>query len=54
MQVREACERLMDAAQGKAGLLLLPVHEADGFAEYVIVRRNDLELLLATWGEKRA
>jgi len=50
--VRMACERLMDAAQGKSGLLLLDLE--DGTAECVLVRREDVELLLATWGEKRA
>ena len=50
--VRDACERLMDQAQGRAGLLVLNLE--DGLHEHVLVRREDLELLLATWGEKRA
>ena len=45
--VREACERLMDAAQAKFGAIVM----SDG-EEHVIVRRADIELLLATWGEK--
>lgn len=51
-QVRAACERLLDSAQGKMGLLVLNFE--DGLQECVLVRREDLELLLATWGEKRA
>ena len=50
--VHFACERLLDAAQGKGGLLVLNLE--DGLVEVVLVRREDLELLLATWGEKRA
>ena len=50
--VRMSCERLMDAAQGRSGLLVL--HLEDGLTEVVLVRREDLEALLATWGEKRA
>ena len=50
--VQFACERLLDAAAGKGGLLVLNLE--DGLAEVVLVRREDLELLLATWGEKRA
>jgi hypothetical protein len=49
--VKVACERLMAQANGETGLLLLAVE--DGFAEFVLVRRADLELLLATWHEKR-
>ena len=51
-RIHYACERLMDAAQGKGGLLVLSLE--DGLTEVVLVRREDLELLLATWGEKRA
>lgn len=53
-QVKAAAERLIGAAGGQVGLLLLPADEPGGLAEYVLVRRGDLELLLATWGEKRA
>ncbi len=51
-EVRAACERLMDQAQGRSGLLVLPVGDVGEFAECVLVRRGDLELLLAVWGEK--
>ena len=51
--VKEAAERLIGHASGKSGLLVLPI-ENNELAEYVLVRRADLELLLATWGEKRA
>jgi hypothetical protein len=50
-KVHYACERLMDSAQGKLGLLVLNLE--DGLTEVVLVRRDDLELLLATWSEKR-
>lgn len=50
--VKPAVERLMDQARGAAGFVLIPTE--DGFAEAVLVRRDDLQLLLATWGEKRA
>ena len=46
-RVRESCERLMDAAQARNGALVVQGKE------YVLVLREDLELLLATWGEKR-
>ena len=46
-RVRESCERLMDAAQARFGALVI-----EG-SEYVLVRREDVELLLATWEEKR-
>lgn len=49
-KVYYACERLMNAAQGRAGLLVLNFE--DGMYECVLVRREDLELLLATWREK--
>ena len=45
--IREACERLMDAAQARFGAIVM----SDG-EEHVIVRRADIELLLATWEEK--
>lgn len=51
-EIKSACERLMAQSNGETGMLLLPV--PDGFAEHVLVRRMDLEMLLATWGEKRA
>ena len=41
----------MAQANGETGVLLLPVE--DGFAQCVLVRRTDLEMLLATWGEKK-
>jgi hypothetical protein len=50
--IRSACERLMDAANGHSGLLVLNLE--DGLTECVLVRREDLELLLATWSEKRS
>ena len=50
--VREACERLMHASQGKGAFLLVDL--VDGPAEMVLVRRDDLTLLLACWSEKRA
>ena len=49
-RVQAACERLMDAAQGKMGLLVLNLE--DGMHEVVLARREDIELLLATWSEK--
>lgn len=51
--VGAACERLMDAAQGKHGLLVLHTEPVGELAEHVLIRREDLELLLATWGEKK-
>ena len=51
--VKEAVARLMGHAAGQSGLLILPI-ENNELAEYVLVRRGDLELLLATWGEKKA
>ena len=51
--IKEAAERLIGHANGKSGLLVLPI-ENNELAEYVLVRRGDLELLLATWGEKKA
>ncbi len=53
MRVKEACERLIGQAAGQSGMLVLPI-ENNELAEYVLVRRGDLELLLATWQEKRA
>jgi hypothetical protein len=50
--VKAACERLMEHAAGRSGLLVLPCEDGVGLAEMVLVRRADLELLLATWGEK--
>lgn len=50
--VAYACERLMDSAQGRHGLLV--VNFEDGIHECVLVRREDLELLLATWSQKHA
>ena len=50
--VRCAVERLLDAAQGKMGLLVINLE--DGLAEHVLVRREDLEMLLATWSQKHA
>ena len=46
-RIRESCERLMDAAQARYGALIVQGEEC------VLVLREDLELLLATWGEKR-
>lgn len=46
--VRESCERLMDAAQARYGALVVQGQEC------VLVLREDLELLLATWEEKHA
>lgn len=46
-RVPEACERLLNAAQARYGAIVI-----DGQGECVIVRREDLELLLATWAEK--
>ena len=46
-RMREACERLMSAAQARYGALVVQGEE------WVLVRREDLELLLATWSEKR-
>lgn len=46
-RVRESCERLMDAAQARYGALIVQN------VECVLVVREDLELLLATWSEKR-
>ena len=46
-RVRESCERLIDAAQARFGALVIGEHE------FVLVRREDVELLLATWEEKR-
>ncbi len=51
--VAEAAERLMGHAAGQSGLLVLPI-ENNELAEYVLVRRGDLELLLATWSNKKA
>jgi hypothetical protein len=51
-EVKHAVERITAQANGELGMFLLPVE--DGFAEYVLVRRGDLELLLGTWSEKRA
>ena len=45
-RVRESCERLMDAAQARYGALIVQGEEC------VLVLREDLELLLATWSEK--
>ena len=45
--IREACDRLMDAAQARFGTVIM----SDG-EEHVIVRRADIELLLASWGQK--
>ena len=45
-RVRESCERLMDAAQARYGALVVQGEEC------VLVLREDLELLLATWEEK--
>lgn len=45
-RVRESCERLMDAAHARDGTLVVQGQEC------VLVLREDLELLLATWGEK--
>ena len=44
--VRESLQRLMDAAQARYGAIAMEGHE------YVLVRREDVELLLAWWGEK--
>jgi hypothetical protein len=52
--VKAACERLMEHAAGRSGLLVLPCEDGVGLAEMVLVRRADLELLLATWGEKHS
>ena len=51
--VKEAVERLISHAAGHNGLLVLPI-ENNELAEYVLVRRGDLELLLATWNDKKA
>lgn len=53
MQVRAAVERLMHQSAGTGGLLVQPTEQAGEFAEMVLVRRADLELLLATWGERK-
>ena len=50
--VKEAVERLMGHAAGKSGLLVLPSEDVGELAECVLVRRSDLELLLATWEVK--
>ena len=44
--VRESLQRLMDAAQARYGALAI------GGEEYVLVRREDIELILGWWGEK--
>lgn len=49
--VYAAVERLMHASNGKGSFLLVDL--TDGPAEMVLVRRDDLALLLATWVEKR-
>ena len=46
-RVRESCERLMDAAQARYGALVVQGEEC------VLVLREDLELLLATWRENQ-
>ena len=50
--VKASVERMLDQARGTSGFLLVPTE--DGFAECVLVRRDDLQLVLATWGEKKA
>ena len=52
MSVKEAVERLLEQAAGRGGLLVLPTEQVGEFAECVLVRRGDLELLLATWEVK--
>jgi hypothetical protein len=47
--IKEAVERLMDQARGANGFIMLNKYSE----EYVLVRRNDIQLLLATWGEKK-
>ena len=52
MNVKEAVERLLEQAAGRGGLLVLPTEQVGELAECVLVRRADLELLLATWEVK--
>lgn len=60
-KVSEAAERVMQQARGASGFILLQgVEGVEGDAgkmeliEHVMVRRSDIELLLATWREKKA
>ena len=50
-RVRESVDRLTHAARGQSGTFWLIGHEGDG--EYVVIRREDLELLLASWTRER-
>ena len=45
-RVWESCGRLVDAAEARYGALVVQGET------YVLVLREDLELLLATWREK--
>lgn len=49
-QARAAAERLINQMNGACGVLV--VGEGEQMQECVLVRRADLELLMATWGEK--
>lgn len=51
--VKDACDRLIDAVSREQGVIPVDVTGV-GLTEYVLVRRGDVELLLATWNEKRA
>jgi len=49
--VSDAVSRLMTQARGETGYVM--VLTETGMSECVLVRREDLDLLLATWSEKR-
>jgi len=54
-KIADAIHRLMDQARGLSGFILLEsLDENEGMSEHVLVRRSDLQVLLATWWEEEA
>ena len=57
-KIADAIHRLMDQARGLSGFIVLEsLDENEGMSEmseHVLVRRSDLQALLATWWEEEA